>query len=132
MDFQRNTLKKTERLYLRNEIKQLFLSRKGFSNYPFKIIYQVVEKESNSPVQILISVPKRLFKHAVDRNLIKRRTREAFRKNKHILYEYLQKNNLKLNISFIYISKEIEDYSTIENKIVLTLQRLIQKNEENN
>lgn len=132
MDLTRNTLKKSERLYLRNEIKELFLSRKGFSIYPFKIIYQVVEKDSESPVQILISIPKRLFKHSVDRNLLKRRTREAFRKNKHILYEYLEKNNLKLNISFIYLSKEIADYSTIENKIILTLQRLIQKNEECN
>lgn len=132
MDLTKNTFQKSERLYLRNEIKELFLSRKGFSNYPFKIIYQVVEKESDSPVQILISIPKRLFKHAVDRNLLKRRTREAFRKNKHILYEYLEKKNLKLNISFIYISKEIANYSTIENKIILTLQRLIQKNEENN
>jgi len=132
LDLTKNTFQKSERLYLRNEIKELFLSRKGFSNYPFKIIYQVVEKESDSPVQILISIPKRLFKHAVDRNLLKRRTREAFRKNKHILYEYLEKKNLKLNISFIYISKEIANYSTIENKIILTLQRLIQKNEENN
>ncbi len=74
-------LTKSERLYLREEIRQLFESRSRFVCYPYRVVWRL-EEPSVEPLKVLISVPKRLIRHAVDRNTIKRRTREAWRLQK--------------------------------------------------
>jgi ribonuclease P protein component len=125
------TFNKKERLCHRKDIEILFQKNKSFLIYPFKILYKIVEKQDNTPIKVLISVPKRNIKHAVDRNLLKRRIKEAYRKNKISLSDALEKNNTKIQLALIYVSKEIVDYSFIEKKILLTLQRLITDNEKN-
>ena len=70
-----------------------------------------------------ISVPRKKFKNAVDRNRIKRLIRESYRINKHILYENLEKENRKIQMMLIYISKEKYDFNTINSR----LQQLIKK-----
>ena len=80
------------------------------------------------PVQLLISVSKRNFKKAVDRNYIKRLTREAFRKNKEILYTARQDCKKLLLIGLIFTGKTIPDYSEVEQKLILILHRLKEKN----
>jgi ribonuclease P protein component len=129
----RNTFKKIERLHSKLLISKLFAKGKSFFLYPFRVTFILEERKDGSPVQILISASKRNFKSAVKRNHIKRLIREAYRKNKHIVWDYLSdKPNNQLIISVVYTAKTIASYSEIERKLILVLHSLIEKNEEHN
>ena len=118
------TFTKAERLSSKVEIDKLLETGKSFNCGFFKIIWKET-KEGNAPAQIVISVPKRLFKKAVDRNRLKRMTREAYRKNKNILYNDLK--NKKVLLMFIYKVKTIVEYKELEEKIIVALQQLSEK-----
>lgn len=81
------------------------------------------------PIKILFAVPKRKFSKAVDRNLLKRRMREAYRKNKNKLIEYYSNSNKSMDIMIIYSSSEIKKYEEIENKIILLLKGFLDVDE---
>lgn len=83
------------------------------------------DKES-VPVRVMVSVPKKRFKHAVDRNRIKRLIREVYRLNKQEIIDYALGQNLKLYISFQYVSNEVEKYELLERKMKNALRKLIQ------
>ncbi|NOX48351.1 MAG: ribonuclease P protein component [Chlorobi bacterium] len=119
-----HTFKKGERLSRKKTIEQLFSKGKKFYVPGFKVVWLPYPLEDGFPAQILISVSKRSFKHAVDRNLLKRRIREAWRQNKGDFYNYLTDKNTSCALSVIYLSKEIDSYQEIEQKILLVLQRL--------
>jgi len=114
------TFTKAERLSGKIEIERLFQTGKSFHFAPFKIIWKETT-DSTVPAKIVISVPKRLFKKAVDRNRIKRITREAYRKNKNSFYTDINK---KVVLMFIFTSKTIIEYKEMEEKIISILQRL--------
>jgi ribonuclease P protein component len=116
------TLKKDERLSSFKEIEALLLKGQPFFSYPFKVNYLLMPAEGAcTGASIVISVPKRNFKRAVKRNLIRRRIRESYRLNKELLN--IPANN-KLRIMFVYISKEVMDYHTIEPKLKEVLVKL--------
>ncbi len=117
------SLKKNERLRSKNDIDKLFTSGESFVIYPFRIVYKFSDSNSSFKASILISIPKKRFKRAVKRNLLRRRTREAYRLNKDTLLDNLP-NNRTLNIAFLYISNELYDYSVIEKKMKESLVRL--------
>ena len=71
-----------------------------------------------------VSVPKRLFKKAVDRNLLKRRIREAYRLNKNILGALLQEKNMALRLVIQYQHKEIAKFQVIEEGLIKGFSKL--------
>ncbi len=118
------TFKKEERLSKTKVINRLFAEGKKFTIAPFRVYWLEIETEGDYPAQVLISVSKKQFKRAVDRNLIKRRTREAYRRNKTAFYSYLNKNAKNCVFALLYYSDEIASYNEIEEKIIFILQRL--------
>ena len=120
------TFKKEERLCNKKLIEGLYHSGSSFLCYPFKASWQLVDAPQKFPVQILFSVSKKRFKRAVDRNLIKRRTREAYRLNKQqYLYEVLISTDKKIVLSLAYVGKEIAASDFIEKKMLKLLTQLV-------
>ena len=122
----KQTFKKEERLSSKKSIAVLFAEGDSFFQYPFKVIFKKGQSEQAFPVQLLISVSKRNFKKAVDRNKIKRLIREAYRLNKHLLSDALTDSKGSLLLAFIYTAKTIPEFKEVERKIILILQRLIE------
>ena len=112
------TFSKHERIYKRKEIQELFLKGSSFYLYPFSVKFSTSEVSANN--SILVSVSKRIYKRAVDRNLLKRRIKEAYRINKDIL------ETRGLSIAFVYTSKKQHDFSFIEAKLIKVLEKLNQ------
>lgn len=120
-----NSFRKIERLCSAKSIDGLFQSGKRLNYPPLRIIWKLSENSNNKKVKILISVPKKYFSKAIERNLIKRRIREAYRRNKNILLEVLGRGTMKsIDIAFIFASDNIIEYNEIENKIILVLQKI--------
>ncbi|BDD02817.1 ribonuclease P protein component [Aureibacter tunicatorum] len=116
---------KKERLCSKKLIQELFSKGSSFFLYPYKVIYLPVDNaEEQLPHQVLVSVSKRKFKHAVDRNLVKRRIKEAYRLNKHIISPKLDQN-VSFLIAFIYVSPKLLPYNEIEPKLKSAMSRLL-------
>jgi len=115
-------------------IDTLFKEGQRVKEYPITIIHLTTETEIQKSFQCLISVPKRLFKKAHDRNYIKRCIREIIRKNKHELEAQLETYNKKLIFAIVFTSKEQLAFSVLEQKMVKAIQKLtlqLNKNDVN-
>ena len=106
------------------QIDYLFKEGKKIKEYPITIIYSPTELVLTTHFQLLISVPKRLFKKAHDRNYIKRCVKEIVRKNKCELEMQLETNNKKLIFAIVYTSKEHLAFSILEQKLVKAIAKL--------
>ena len=122
MDF---SFPKKEKLKCKRLIEQLFTEGKGVSNYPIKLIYLRTILPEDVQVQAGVTVSKRNFKKAVQRNRIKRLLRESYRLNKHLVF-----NNIEGSFAFLflYIGKEISEYHQVEASMKAVLHKFVDKN----
>ena len=141
-----HTFPKHEHLSKKKEIDFLFSSGKSFSKFPFRVIFIIKKAEekkegnefstklsSPSPLErelggrgarMAVSVPKKKIKRAVDRNRIKRLTREGYRLNKQLLTDVCKNKNAAIDFMLIYTGNVNPEFITVQSKIVLILQRL--------
>lgn len=108
------TFSKSERLCSKKAIEALFENGKSFYCSPFLIVWAYTNSDIPYPAQVAFSIPKKGVKLAVTRNLIKRRAREAYRKNKAILYDFLIGSNKKIVFTMIFRETSIPDYQTVD------------------
>ena len=125
------TLGKDERLKSRKQIDQLFAKGKSIAITPFRVYFLINEmlnaQRSMFSVQFGVGVSAKNFKKAVDRNRIKRLTREAWRLQKNDLSEKIKTTQKQLNVFFIYTGKELPDFTTVKEKVAIALKKLADK-----
>ena len=119
------TFTKEERLCSKKSLDLLFKNGSSFLFYPFRVTYLFVAEPHKYPAQIVINVAKKRYKLAVDRNLVKRRTREAYRLQKaELLYAALKNRDELLLLSLQYVGKQIYDYPFFEKKLAIAFRKL--------
>ena len=122
------TLPRTERLRSLKAIRRMFGEGKSGFVYPYRFIYlvhsaeeqegQVQEAQTDErPVNVMFSVPKKFHKRANRRNLLKRRTREAYRLGREAMCEKIAQSGCRVDMAFIYSTKECHTYKTINNAV---------------
>ena len=129
-----NTLKKSERLNSQLLINQLFAGgNASMAAFPLRVVYMKEEKKETMEgcekplVSILISVPKKRFRHAVDRNRMKRLVREAYRTHKHILWDALASKNYRIILAFVCITDTLPTFEVVTRSVTKALTRISEK-----
>ena len=134
----RNTLRKAEKLRHKTLVDGVFAQGKSLYDFPLRVSYRVLSDDELDgsfitgrpphlgPVQMLITVPKKKRRHAVDRVLMRRRIREAYRLSRHALKETVDSNPAigTLSLAFIYIHNENCDYALVERKMKRILTKI--------
>lgn len=118
---------KQERICKRNDFHTLLTKGKSIYVYPFRCVYLWQDTPMFS-AKIAISVSRRRFKHAVDRNRIKRLVRENYRLNKNILYQNFIDENRSLNMLVIYTDTKLLPFSFLQKKTVELMKKIIKEN----
>ena len=122
-------LKKAERLCGKKAIDALFAGTdsKSLSAYPIRIVFRPTEEAG---IRILVSVSKKRFRHAVDRNRVKRHLREAYRLNKHILAS-TEQSTPGMDIAFIWLTDKHQPSDLITRKMIMLLEKIAQSVQTN-
>lgn len=123
------SLSRQERLKSRKLIEQLFSEGKTMSVFPFLLKYMDLPpsaKDPHSSLQMGVTVSKKHFKRAVDRNRIKRLTREAYRLSKQELQQKLENSDKQLLLFFIFTGKELPDFLLVKEKVQVILRKLME------
>lgn len=123
---ERFTLSKEERICSKKLINELFTGNgRSMTAFPLRVVFMKRTIVDDQPrAAMLVSVPKRYFKHAVDRNRVKRQVREAFRRNKSIITENLTDDHESVAMAFVWLTDEKFPSSEVENRMVRLLTRI--------
>jgi len=122
----RFTFTKQERLVSQKLIERLFNepTSRSLAAFPLRMVYHLRERQDgDAPVQVLISVPKRHLRHAVDRNRVKRQVREVYRLRKQTLYSRLPADKALL-LAFLWLADKTVPSAVVAAKIDLLMNRL--------
>lgn len=114
------TYPKNERLKSKTTIGLLFSEGKSVSKYPLRLVYRQAEENSEEQTKIGVSVSKKYFKKAVDRNYFKRVLRETYRLNKHLLLDNLDQ---PYSIMLFYQTKDRLSYEEINTKMIQLFEK---------
>ena len=122
---------KYEHICRETEIQSLFENGAGFSCYPYKVVY-LFKPVGDKPVtcRLLLSVSKKRFHHAIQRNRVKRLIRESWRKNKSKLYEICYRDTISLDVALVYNATVIHSYETMFDKTRKAIEELIKRYEK--
>lgn len=126
------TFDKNERLSGTKRIDTLFKEGKSFISYPLRVIYLIHEQSSEAKCSILVSVPKKRIKKAVQRNIIKRLIRESYRLNK-TLIDNSSTNERSIDVAFVYVKDTLSEFSGIQKamqKALIQISKHINKVEQ--
>ena len=118
------TYPKNERLKSKTTIGLLFSEGKSVSKYPLRLVYRIGEANQEEKIKIGVSVSKKYFKKAVDRNYFKRVLRETYRLNKHLLWDNLEE---PYSFMFFYQSKDRLSYEEINTKTIQLFEKFLQQ-----
>ena len=123
---ERFTLSKEERICSKKMINELFTGNgRSMTAFPLRVVFMKRTIVDDQPrAAMLVSVPKRYFKHAVDRNRVKRQVREAFRRNKSIITQNLTDDHEAVAMAFVWLTNEKFPSSEVENRMVRLLTRI--------
>ena len=123
---ERFTLSKEERICSKKLINELFTGNgRSMTAFPLRVVFMKRTIVDDQPrAAMLVSVPKRYFKHAVDRNRVKRQVREAFRRNKSIITQNLTDDHDAVAMAFVWLTDEKFSSSEVENRMVRLLTRI--------
>lgn len=116
---------KEERVTGDKRIETLFTEGRSFMAYPFRVVYLETVHSPATPLSILISIPKKRLKSAVDRNRMKRLVREAYRLNKNLIEDALLLKEGHIDVAFIYVKDELSDFATVEQGMQKALRALM-------
>lgn len=108
---------KSCRLRSKRIISLLFETGSSVHTPLLRVVWIFTPLPEEVPLQVFFSVPKKGFRHAVTRNTVRRRLREAFRKNKSMVSEWFIKNNKQVAFAVIVKGGEVPDYETAERNI---------------
>lgn len=128
MNMHKNTFPLKEHLKSKRVIDRLYAEGTSVTAFPLRAVFiEQLPEEQETTAAILINVAKRRFRHAVDRNLLKRRIREAYRTGKHTFIDTLAKNNRKMAVAIMYIDTKKSSTDFLCRKMDKLLQNIIAK-----
>lgn len=126
-NIQRLTLSKSERLSSAKAIEKLFATGESFIKFPLRVVYALSDERlsDGNASRMVVSVPKRRFKHAVSRNRIKRLVREAFRHEKSIIAQADVEQCI--DIAFIFIDNDLPTQERVRHAVSATMTKIVQE-----
>ena len=125
----KNGFNKSQHLCGEVTISQLFRDGKAFLVFPLRVVYRVEERaegDKRAVVRVLTSVPKKQFKHAVDRNRFKRLIRESYRLQQHELNEVLEAKGLVMDVAFTAVHNQLPEFDFLKNRMARILYKLVE------